>query len=51
MGGGHLTVHKADCLGEETDLVPGCPGILGLCSASQMAEVQKGDNLYMKDPA
>ncbi len=24
-GGGHLTVHKVDCLGEET--VPGCPGI------------------------
>ncbi len=25
MGGGDLTVHKVDCLGEETVLVPDCP--------------------------
>ncbi len=27
--GEHLTIHKVDCLGEETVLVPGCPGICG----------------------
>ncbi len=25
--GEHLTVHRVDYLGEETVLVPGCPGI------------------------
>ncbi len=28
-GGRHVTVHKVDCLGEETVLVPGCPGNCG----------------------
>ncbi len=27
--GGPLNVHKVDCLGEETVLVPGCPGNCG----------------------
>ncbi len=27
--GEHLTVHEVGCVGEETVLVPGCPGISG----------------------
>ena len=27
ISGDHLTVHEIGCLGEETVLVPGCPGI------------------------
>ncbi len=42
-----------DCLGEETVIVSGCSGIrdsvLGI-SAGQMAKVQKGDDLDVRDP-
>ncbi len=36
--GEHLTVHKVDWLGEETFLVPGCPG---MCSSELPTRWQK----------
>ncbi len=41
-GGGHLTVHKVDCLGEETVLVPGCPGNWGSVEPARGQKFKKG---------
>ncbi len=41
-GGGHLTVHKVDCLGEETVLVSGCPGIWGSVAPARWQKFKKG---------
>ncbi len=41
-GGGHLTVHKLDCLGEEADLVPGCPGNCGSVALTRWQKFKKG---------
>ncbi len=41
-GGGHLTVHKLECLGEETVLVPGCPGNCGSVAPARWQKFKKG---------
>ncbi len=41
-GGGGITVHKVDCLGEETFLVPGCPGIWGSVAPARWQKFKKG---------
>ncbi len=38
----HLTVHKLDCLGEETVLVPGCPGNWGSVAPARWQKFIKG---------
>lgn len=40
--GEHLTVHEVDCLGEETVLVPGCPGIWGSVAPARQQKFKKG---------
>ncbi len=40
--GEHLTVHKVGCLGEETVLVPGCPGIWGFVAPARWQKLKKG---------
>ncbi len=40
--GGGLTVHKVDCLGEETVLLPGCPGIWGSVAPARWKRFKKG---------
>ncbi len=41
-GGGHLTVHKLYCLGEETVLVPGCPGNCGSVVTARWQKFKRG---------
>ncbi len=37
-----ITVHKVDCLGEETVLVPGCPGNWGSVAPARWQKFKKG---------
>ncbi len=46
----HLTVHEVDCLGEETVLSQALSCYSVFYSTDQMAKVQKGDGLYVRDP-
>ncbi len=48
--GEHLTVRVVDWLGEETVLVPDCPGISGSEAPTRLAKVQKGDDFDLRDP-
>ena len=42
ISGEHLTVHEVDCLGEETVLVPDCPGICGSEAPARWQKFKKG---------
>ena len=42
ISGEHLTVHEVDCLGEETVLVPGYPGICGSEAPARWQEFKDG---------
>ncbi len=46
--GEHLTVHKVDCLGEETVLVPGCPGIYDSINRYKLLPYDQSDGKRSK---